>query len=146
VAIIPGIQICIPQYSNRAADVIAGMESLLIARKLGRISRRVFLVAWSKKRLALRLTPDYEQLRTRICEEAKGMCERCHARAGDHMHHLTPVVYEPSRALDRKNVKWVCVVCHDDEDQEAVNRAKRHIARRRLKLEAKTQTEARKHL
>lgn len=124
-AIIPGIQICIPQSSSRADDVIRDMERLLAKRYRGIISRRVFLVAWAKKRVALRITPDYQRLIEQVRHEARGMCERCHERPGDHMHHLTPVAFVPRRALDRRNVKWVCLVCHPDEDAEAQARAKR---------------------
>lgn len=121
-AIIPGIQICIPASGRRADAIIVGMERLLALRKYGRISRRAFLVAWNKKRIALRLTSDYKELQARVRDEAHGHCERCNERPGDHLHHITPVAFEPRMALDRKNCRWVCVVCHEDEDREARER------------------------
>jgi 5-methylcytosine-specific restriction endonuclease McrA len=137
VAIIPGIQICIPASSVRAADVLKGMTRLLNQRKCGTICRSVFLVAWKKKRLALRQTRDYQQLIDTVRHEAHGVCEACRTRSGDHMHHLKPVAFYPWLALDRKNVMWVCQVCHEDEDQLARDRALNAKRRRSHTLAAR---------
>lgn len=122
-AIIEGIHICIPQSSERADVVIQGMERLLDQRRYGRISRRAFLVAWRKKRQALRLTRDYQELIDRVCHEAKGMCQVCGVVPGRHMHHSVPVAFKPRLALSRSNVMWVCPDCHDEEDETARDRA-----------------------
>jgi hypothetical protein len=119
VAIIEGIQICIPQWSSRANAVIERMELLLKARYRLQISRRVFIRDWARLRIALFLTRDYTELRDRCRQEAKGMCEFCHKRAGEHMHHVEPVVFYPRRALMRENVKWSCVKCHPNADRES---------------------------
>lgn len=127
-AIIEGIQICIPTSSERAERVIERMEALLAARHHRRVGRRAFLTQWAKLRLALRLTRDYQELQCTVCHEAGGMCEFCKLRAGEHMHHEEPVAFAPRKALVRSNCKWTCVVCHEDAD---VDSRKRVLVKRR---------------
>lgn len=117
--IIEGIQIRIPQWSGRADAVIKRMEALLARRHRLQISRRAFIRDWHRCRVALFLTRDYTELRERCRREAKGMCELCKHRIGEHMHHLRPVVFEPRQALVRENVQWCCVACHPDADKES---------------------------
>ena len=121
-AIIPGVQICTSQHGQRAENVIQRMEDLLALRYRHQVSRRAFIARWDKLRLALRLTREYSELQAQVCREAKGMCEYCGHRAGEHMHHEVPVAFAPRRALDRKNVKFACVACHEDQDAIARER------------------------
>lgn len=47
-----------------------------------------------------------------------GLCERCHERLGEIVHHtkwLTPRnITDPSIALDHRRLQLVCHECHDD--------------------------------
>lgn len=45
------------------------------------------------------------------------VCRQCSQRASIQVHHIEPVVRNPSRAMDFSNVIPVCVECHHALDQ-----------------------------
>lgn len=98
----------------RGAQVIANMRKLLDARFHYQVGRRAFLARWGRLRTALRLTPEYDELRRTVIARARGVCESprgCH-RTIAHVHHIKRVAWFPELALDPTNCQGLCEECH----------------------------------
>lgn len=114
-ALIEGVQICIPAERRQARQILNKMKGVLEARKTGRLTRRAFLSQWRSLRKALWLTRDYQELRQRVAERCKGTCERCGHNQMVHVHHLERVAFNPGKALIDANCVGVCLKCHNAE-------------------------------
>lgn len=114
--IIEGTQICIPVARTRALAVLGSMVKLLRDRHHYKVTRRQFLVRWSKLRKALFLTRDYQELRNRVFAAAGGKCQICFERACEHMHHKVRVSRNPMLALVESNCQAACRRCHKEID------------------------------
>lgn len=115
--ILPGITVNIPAGRRQANTVIENMVRLIEARRVGKITRRGFLVRWGNLRKALFLTSDYQELREYVKERCGGICEICDKEPLIHVHHEKPVAFYPRYALMRNFVKGCCQRCHKKLDK-----------------------------
>jgi hypothetical protein len=125
VAVIKGIQVCIPIARRRAYDIIESMVRLLDSRHKGRLSRGRFIERWHKLRIALFLTKEYQEFRVDVLGRNGGVCEVCNSSKAVHVHHTSPVAFYPRLALVRNRSKGVCRECHTTADREVREGLKR---------------------
>lgn len=96
-----------------AEQTVREMEHLLMRRKYAKITRVKFLAEWGQLRARLSKTNEYKRLRQAVIARSRGKCMTAGCgRRGEVMHHLEPVAMNPRRALDKKNVAWLCSWCH----------------------------------
>lgn len=117
-AVIQGIQICIPVGTKSARQILDKMSSVLQARHTYRLSRGQFLKKWRGLRKALFLTRDYQDLRIRVFARTHGKCADCQEKSCVHLHHVIPVAYAPHKALDDANCKGLCRDCHEEAHED----------------------------
>jgi len=44
-----------------------------------------------------------------------GVCEHCHQRLAEHVHHIADVAQDPTRMHDQTNLEALCASCHSKE-------------------------------
>ena len=101
------IQIRIPH----AAAPLSRLGALLKKRLVRQISRKAFLVAWSKARKELATTPEYHAFRTEVCLRDDYKCVVCY-RPSAMVHHKKPVSRFLHLALVVENGEVRCLDCH----------------------------------
>lgn len=97
---------------NISAELaIHAMKGLLEARRAANLGRLRFLKTWTVLRRSLEATPEYQEWRRLVRERAGGACETC-GEPGQQCHHLEPVAWNPDKALDPDNGRYLCIRCH----------------------------------
>lgn len=97
-----------------ACAMLAELESLLKKRKVGKISRKVFLVSWGRVRRELEQTPEYQQFRQIVLERDQHRCRSC-GRVSRIVHHRRRVAMAVHLVLEPRNGEVRCDDCHKDE-------------------------------
>lgn len=111
--------------TDRAQKVVGAMVTLLRERKYGMVGRTTFLRRWGKLRTALRLSPEYAELRWVVIARCGGKCEVCRKRAVAHIHHVKHVAWYPHLALRPDNCLGVCEKCHKSAHRSAARQGSR---------------------
>lgn len=109
--IVPGTNSIQPR---RAGVICCDLLQLLKKRKLGRISRKVFLVSWSRLRRELERTPEYQQFRQTVLERDAYRCRSC-GRVAHIVHHRRRVAMAVHLVLEPRNGEVRCSDCHKDK-------------------------------
>lgn len=66
--------------------------------------------AWLADHDAYMQTPEWAELRARVCEREGGICQGCRSRRGTQAHHIT---YDRWRHELLTDLVWFCKSCHE---------------------------------